>query len=521
MQKENPFVVCRQRNLASAAMPSQDAGTLNETTIIAATLCGAALGTGIAWLFLRQRIGVAVAGSEARSQAAHADEKLALSKSLATAEAIEAAARARIGELQRECEERMRELSELRKGKGDADARNAALQTQLAEQAQQAAEKLALLDDAQKKLLDAFHALSAQALQKNNAAFLDLAHATLGKFQEKASGDLAQKEQAIAELLKPVRESLGKVDVQIHQMEEKRAKAYGELQSQVETMTRDQRELRSETGRLVSVLRSSGARGRWGEIQLRRVVELAGMQDHCDFDEQKSVEGESGRLRPDMVVKMPGGKTVVVDSKVPFSAYERAVTADTEADRLRGYQDHAAAVREHIRQLSGKAYWEQFDNAPEFVILFLPAETFFGAAVEHDPELIEFSAKNHVMITTPMTLIALLRAVYYGWKQEKLAENAAQISDLGRDLYERLITLGDHMSKLGRHLDNAVDSYNRAAGSLETRVLVGARRFKELKAAPGDKELKPLDPIEHTTRKLQAPEMQPNGGGEPAEPAAE
>ena len=487
---------------------------MTETIIIAATLCGAALGAGLVWLFLRQRINAAVAEREARLQAAHAEEKLALSKNLATAEANDAAARARVAELQRECVERIGELSALRKTNSDSEAKNAALQAQLGEQAQQAAEKLAVLDDAQKKLTDAFHALSAQALQSNNAAFLDLAHATLGKFQEKASGDLAQKEQAIAELLKPVRESLTRVDAQMQEIEKTRAGAYEGLIAQVKSLGETQQQLRGETGRLASVLRSTGARGRWGEIQLRRVVELAGMQDHCDFYEQQSADGEGGRLRPDMLVKMPGGKTIVVDSKVPFSAYDRAVSANDDATRIAAYREHALAVREHIKALAAKSYWEQFGDAPEFVVLFLPAETFFGAAVEHDPELIEFSAEKNVMLTTPMTLIALLRAVHYGWRQEKLAENAKEISDLGGELYERLAKLGEHFARVGKNLGGAVDAYNEATRSLETRVFVSARKFKELHATAAGREIEELKPLEQGARSLQAPELLANGSGE-------
>ncbi len=498
---------------------------MNETILIAATLCGAALGAGLTWLFWRQRVADAVAGAvgerEARLQGVHAEEKLALSKSLATAEANDAAARARVAELQREGEDRERALAELRRTKGDADSRVAALEMQLAEEREQAVEKLTLLDDAQKKLTDAFHALSAQALQSNNAAFLDLAHATLGKFQEKATGDLAQKEQAIAELLKPVRESLTRVDAQMQEIEKTRAGAYQGLIEQVKSLGETQQQLRGETGRLASVLRSTGARGRWGEIQLRRVVELAGMQDHCDFYEQQSAEGESGRLRPDMLVKMPGGKTIVVDSKVPFSAYDRAISANDDVLRAAAYREHAQAVREHIKALAAKSYWEQFGEAPEFVVMFLPAETFFGAAVEHDPGLIEFSAEKNVMLTTPMTLIALLRAVHYGWRQEKLAENAKLISDLGGELYKRVAKLGDHFARLGKNLGNAVDAYNDAVGSLERTVLPQARKFKELHAAPADREMPLLDPLEHAVRKLQAPELQANGAEKSAEPVAE
>ncbi len=480
---------------------------MNESLLIGSTLGGIALGAALAWVFLRQRIKAAVAECEARVQASHAEEKLALSKSLATAEANEAAARSRVSELQREGEERGRELADLRRAKGDADARVAALEMQIAEEREQAKDKLALLDDAQRKLMDAFHALSAQALQKNNAAFLDLAQATLGKFQEKAGGDLAQRQQAIAELLSPVRESLARVDAQMQEIEKTRAGAYEGLATQVKSLIETQRELRGETGRLASALRSTGARGRWGEIQLRRVVELAGMQDHCDFYEQQTGDSEKGRLRPDMLVRMPGGKTIVVDSKVPFSAYDRAISATDDAARTEAYRAHAAAVREHIRALSSRGYAENIEGAPEFVVLFLPAETFFGAAVEHDPELIEFSAEKNVMLTTPMTLIALLRAVHYGWRQEKLAENAKQISELGAELYERLSKLGEHFAKVGRGLGNAVDAYNDATRSLETRVLVTARKFKELHAAGAGKEIEELKPLEQGARSLQAPEL--------------
>lgn len=463
------------------------------------------------WLFARQRVGAAVVEKEAKLQSEHGAEKLALSTRLATAEANATTAAARVAELQRDSEERERALAELRAAKSDADARVAALEMQISEERQQGAEKLAILDDAQKKLTDAFHALSAQALQQNNASFLELAKTALGQFQEKASGDLAQKQQAIAELLKPVSESLARVDTQMNEIEKTRAGAYEGLATQVKSLIETQRELRGETGRLANVLRSSGTRGRWGEIQLRRVVELAGMQDHCDFYEQQSAESEAGRLRPDMLVKMPGGKTVVVDSKVPFSAYERAVSATDEVTRTAAYREHAQAVREHIKALSAKSYWEQFGEAPEFVVLFLPAETFFGAAVEHDPGLIEFSAEKNVMLTTPMTLIALLRAVHYGWRQEKLAENAKQISELGAELYERLSKLGEHFSKVGRNLGSAVDAYNDATRSLETRVFVTARKFKDLHAAANGKEIEEPKALEQSARSLQAPELL--GGG--------
>lgn len=504
--------------LSSVAIPAHVARTLEEYLTVLTLLGGALAGAAATWLFTRQSTATAVAQketewmSELSATESHLREEKArltldLSTRLATAEANATSAHIRLGEQQRALREAEQQLAELRAKKGTADTRIASLETQLVEERQQSAEKLTLLEDAQQRLSTEFAALSYQALQKNNAAFLDLASTKLGEIQERAAGDLSQKQQAIHELLQPVRESLARVDGQIAEMEKARAGAYEGLLAQVRSLGDTQQQLRSETGRLATALRSSGARGRWGEIQLRRVVELAGMQTHCDFSEQHSVAGENGSIRPDLVVHMPGGKTIVVDAKAPFSAYDRAISAESDDVRLAAYREHATAVRDHIRALSAKSYWEQFAQTPEFVVLFLPAETFFGAAVEHDAELIEYAAAKNVMLATPTTLIALLRAVHYGWRQEKLTENAQLISDLGYELYERLGTLGEHMSRLGKHLDSAVESYNKAAGSLESRVLVSARRFKELHAGR-DKDLPLVDPVEHTTRQLQAPEFQ-------------
>jgi len=361
-----------------------------------------------------------------------------------------------------------------------------------------------LMATAEKRLADAFNALSAQALARNNQAFLDLATQNLALFQETAKGDLAARHSAVAGLVKPLTEELAKLAGQTQALEKARAESYGQLSEQVKNLFGAQQELRQETGRLVSALRRPEVRGRWGEVQLKRVVEMAGMQDHCDFFEQES--GSDGR-RPDMLVRLPGGKTVVLDSKAPVSAYLEAVEADNEGARNRALTRFVQHVRTHIQQLAAKSYWDQFEQSPEFVVMFLPGEAFFSAALQQDPELIEYASAQKVILATPTTLLALLKAVFYGWRQEALTENARQVSQLGALLYERLAKLGEHWNSVGKNLGQAVKAYNDATGSLENRVLVTARKFEELQVAPEGKSLPVCLSVDQATREPQAPEL--------------
>ena len=369
-----------------------------------------------------------------------------------------------------------------------------------------AEQRRATHDEARELAAGVFAELSRQALEQNNAQFLALADARLNEARQAAQGDLDHRRQAIEHLLTPLADQLGRYEQSLRRLELDRQRAYSELSAQVQQLSQSQERLQAETRNLVTALRAPATRGRWGEMQLRRVVEMAGMLEHCDFAEQVHADGDEGRLRPDMVVHLPGAKHVVVDAKVPLQAFLDASDAVDEPSRKAHFVSHARHLRAHVDALAKKSYWQQFTDTPEFVVAFIPGDPLLAAALESDPSLLEHAVANHVLLATPTTLIGLLRAVAYGWQQDALAENAREVQQIGRELYRRLATFGEHMARAGRSLGGAVDAYNKAVGSLERNVMPQARRFQQLGVGGSDKEVPPLEPVDAVTRSLQAPE---------------
>lgn len=386
-----------------------------------------------------------------------------------------------------------KELAEAQQARAAAEARIEGVTKQLADQQ-------SLLDQARQELLHAFQGLSGEALKQNNEAFLKLAAVSFEALHAKADGALQQRQEAIDGLVRPLQESLQRYDEHMRLLEQSRQSAYGGLDQHLKSLAESHQRLQQETGNLVKALRAPAVRGQWGEITLKRVAELAGMVEHCDFVEQQSVTAEDGRFRPDMVVQLPGSRRIIVDAKTVLSAYLDAHDARDDAQRADAMRRHAEQVRKRMDELSLKAYWSQFDRAPEFVVLFLPGEQFLGAALDQDPRLIEEGFARGVVLATPATLVALLRAVAYGWRQERLNAHAEEAGRLGKDLYERMAVLAEHFNDVGHALGKSVSAYNRAVGSLETRILPAARRFKEL-GVSSDKEIPLLEPAELVPRK--------------------
>ena len=448
--------------------------------VLAMFLLGGALGATLGWLLLRTK-----------ARASNAAELATLKERLTSKEND-------VQKLQASCDAAVADHNRTRDD-------NSQLNAELAAERRAAQAREESFRQSAEELSGRFAELSQKALNANNQSFLELANATLQKFQQTAKGDLEQRHQAIDQLVKPLKESLEKVDGKIGEMEKARAGAYAELREQVKALATSQTQLQAETGNLVKALRTPHVRGRWGEIQLRRVVELAGMLQYCDFTEQETVATEDSRIRPDLIVRLPGNRTIVVDAKVPFEAFYESITTTDDDVRRERLKDHARIVRTHINSLSKKSYWETVQPTPEFVLLFLQGENFYSAALEHDPKLIEDGVNQGVIIATPTTLIALLKAVSYGWRQEQMAANAQEVSRLGKDLYDRLRKFTEHFGDIGKGLDRALDSYNKGVGSLEARVLVTARKFKERGAIAGE-EIETMEPIDKSARALSLDE---------------
>jgi DNA recombination protein RmuC len=412
----------------------------------------------------------------------------------------------RVVELRAELRDRDAAFARLHQDLSAAQHECARVGAQLEAVRSSAAEKLTLLQGTETRLREAFSALSSEALKRNNESFLQLARTSLNEFQRAATTDLEGRHKAIEQLVQPLRESLGRVDSKLHEVEQGRVSTHAQMSEQMRALVAAQQMLQSETSRLSKALRSPNIRGQWGELQLRRVLENAGLVEGSHYELKESIHTEGGRLTPDAIVKLPGGKNVVLDAKVPLSAYLEAAETDDEMKRAGKLKDHSRQVKDHINRLANKAYWEHFQPTPDIVVMFVPGESLLTSALQEDPGLLEFSMNKGVMLASPLTLIALLRAIAYGWQQETVARNAQEISELGRQLYDRISKLAEHFETVGRSLAKSVQAYNSAVGTLESRVLVSARRLKD-KGVSASGEFPEPETIDQTPRPLGAPEL--------------
>jgi DNA recombination protein RmuC len=458
-----------------------------------AAIAGLILGGLAVWLALRGK------GTDP-ARLAQAEAKAASESSRA------AGAEAAAAEVRQQKDKYEADAERLRQNLAAEHALRVQAETQRDDALTRYAEEKKLLDAAKQSLTDTFKALAGDSLRQNHEQFLALARENLGKLVSEARGDFGKNQELIATKLKPVDESLRQLLQKIEEVEKSRVESQGSLTEQVRSLSQMNQDLQKQTGSLVSALRTPKTVGTWGQMTLRRVVEMSGMSDHCDFNEEVSVDSEDGRFRPDMVVHLPGDREVVIDAKASFDAYHSAVGAATDEDRNLCLGRHASALRTHMNGLTAKKYWDKLKPTPEFVVMFIPGESFFAAAVDTDRELLEDGIKARVILATPTTLIALLNAVAFGWKQEQVTKNAEQISELGKQLYERMANLAENVRDMGRHLDKATESYNRAVSNMESRVLVSARKFKDLGAGT-DKDIPALEPSEKTARPVTCPEL--------------
>lgn len=490
--------------------------------VIVGAAAGFLAGAALAWWLTRSRARAETA--VARAEAA-AREAQALAEAQAARIRLEAAVaqeRQAAGMRGREAEERAGDLmarvlgaeKELRAAHAELLAlreERARLETTIAKDRDAHGLRVAAYQEAEERLTREFAALSDKALDASTTRLLELAATRFDTLKAEAGSDLTLRHEQISGVVAPMRDTLARIGTTLAEVERDRSQDRGRLLAELESVKALHRSLYAETQKLERALRVPHVRGRWGELQLQRVVELAGMEEHCDFAVQQSLPGDHATLRPDLVVTLPGGRSVVVDAKAPVTAYLDAINADDEHVREARLRDHAARVRAHVAALGGKAYWERLPATPDFVVLFLPGESFFSAAVQHDPSLFEFGVSQRVFLAGPFTLLALLRAVAHGWSRERLADNTRAMSELGKELYERIAKMAEHFADLQRKLQGAVEAHNHAVGSLETRVLPSARRFRDL-GVTSLKEIDAIGPVDQAPRRLQAPDMVPNGG---------